>query len=156
LGCEHGVGVSCYTNSKKGPKQDFLGFMFYNRAWFDHDLFGLTIGGGKINNPGRYLVLLPPINGATAASGTPYFTENPGDPFKAWDISATFDWMPSQYITWRWEYNYRAANVPYFSGPGGVTPPGGNQGAPGSLVPGWAPDLRRTENRLNMAILVKF
>jgi Putative beta-barrel porin-2, OmpL-like. bbp2 len=156
MGCEHGGGVSCYTNSAKGPKQDFLGFMFYNRAWFDHDLFGLTIGGGKINNPGRYLVLLPPINGANAASGTPYFTENPGDPYKAWDMSATFDWMPSQYITWRWEYNYRAANVPYFSGPGGVTPPGGNQGAAGSLVPGWAPDLRRTENRLNMAILVKF
>jgi hypothetical protein len=156
MGCEHGGGVSCYGNSAKGPKQDFLGFMFYNRTWFDHDLFGLTIGGGKINNPGRYLVLLPPINGANAASGTPYFTENPGDPYKAWDMSATFDWMPSQYITWRWEYNYRAANVPYFSGPGGVTPPGGNQGAPGSLVPGWTPDLRRTENRLNMAILVKF
>jgi hypothetical protein len=156
IGCEHGGGVSCDTNSAKGPKQDFLGFMFYNRAWFDHDLFGLTIGGGKINNPGRYLVLLPPINGATAASGTGYFTENPGDPYKAWDMSATFDWMPSQYITWRWEYNYRAANVTYFSGPGGVTPPGGNQGAPGTLVPGWAPDLRRSENRLNMAILVKF
>ena len=156
MGCEHGGGVSCYTNSAKGPKQDFLGFMFYNRAWFDHDLFGLTIGGGKINNPGRYLVLLPPINGANAASGTPYFTENPGDPYKAWDMSATFDWMPSQYITWRWEYNYRAANVPYFSGPGGVTPPGGNQGAPGSFVSGWAPDLRRNETRLNMAILVKF
>jgi hypothetical protein len=156
LGCEHGGGVSCYTNSAKGPKQDFLGFMFYNRFWLDHDLFGLTIGGGKINNPGRYLVLLPPINGATAASGTPYFTENPGDPFKAWDMSGTFDYMPSQYITFRWEYNYRAANVPYFSGPGGVTPPGGNQGAPGSFVPGFTPDLRKTENRLNMAILVKF
>ncbi len=156
LGCEHGGGVSCYTNSAKGPKQDFLGFMFYNRVWFDHDLFGLTIGGGKINNPGRYLVLLPPINGATASSGTPYFTENPGDPYKAWDMSGTFDYMPSQYITFRWEYNYRAANVPYFSGPGGVTPPGGNQGAPGSFVPGFAPDLRKNENRLNMAILVKF
>jgi Putative beta-barrel porin-2, OmpL-like. bbp2 len=156
LGCEHGGGVSCYTNSAKGPKQDFLGFMFYNRVWFDHDLFGLTIGGGKINNPGRYLVLLPPINGATAASGTPYFTENPGDPFKAWDMSGTFDYMPSQYITFRWEYNYRAANVPYFSGPGGVTPSGGNQGTPGSFVPGFTPDLRKNENRLNMAILVKF
>lgn len=156
LGCEHGGGVSCYTNSAKGPKQDFLGFMFYNRAWFDHDLFGLTIGGGKINNPGRYLVLLPPVNGATAASGTSYFTENPGDPYKAWDMSGTFDYMPSQYITFRWEYNYRSANVPYFSGPGGVTPPGGNQGTAGSVVPGWAPDLRKTENRLNMAILVKF
>ena len=48
----------------------------------------MTFGGGAIDNPGRYLVLLPPINGATAASGTPYFTENPGDPFKAWDTPA--------------------------------------------------------------------
>ena len=163
-GCEHGGGVSCAGNSvhfvggqrQIWPKQSFLGFMFYNRFWFHKDLFGVTLGGGKINNPGRYLVLLPPINGATAASGTPYFTENPGDPYKAWDVSSTFDWMPSQYITFRWEYNHRADNVPYFSGSGGVTPPGGNTGAPGSFVPGFFPDLRKSENRLNMAILVKF
>jgi hypothetical protein len=169
MGCEHGGGVSCAGGSAKGPKQSFLGYMFYNRLWFDNDKYGLTLGGGQINNPGRYLVLLPPINGATAASGTPYFTENPGDPYKAWDVSGTFDWMPSQYITFRWEYNHRAANVPYFSGSGGVTPPGGNNNAPGSFVclsgfttcngsPAntWYPDLRKTENRLNMAILVKF
>src|SRR3989442_5572704 len=116
----------------------------------------MTIGRGKINNPGRYLVLFPTINGATADSGTPYFTENPGDPYKAWDASGTFDWMPSQYITFRWEYNHRAANVPYFSAPGCVTPPGGNTGASGSVVPGSAPDLRTRENRLTMAILWKF
>jgi hypothetical protein len=169
MGCEHGGGVSCAGNSAKGPKQSFLGYMIYNRIWFDRDKYALTLGGGQINNPGRYLVLLLPINGATAASGTPYFTENPGDPYKAWDVSGTFDWMPSQYITFRWEYNHRAANVPYFSGSGGVTPPGGNtfgapgstvcfSGAPpcGSLANTWFPDLRKTENRLNMAILVKF
>jgi len=155
-GCESGGGVSCFGNTSGGPKQSFLGFMVYNRFWFHKDLFGFTLGGGRINNPGRYLVLLPPINGATAASGTPYFTANPGDPFKAWDVSSTFDYMPSQYITFRWEYNYRAANVPYFSGSGGVTPPGGNTGPPGSFVPGFAPDLRKHENRLNMAVLVKF
>ena len=156
LGCEHGGGVSCYGDSAKGPKQDFLGFMIYNRLWFDKDRYGFTVGGGKINNPGRYLVLLPPINGATAASGTPYFTENPGDPYKAWDLSETFDYMPSQYITFRWEFDHRAANVPYFSGAGGITPPGGNTGAPGSLVSGWKPDLVKDENRLDLAILVKF
>jgi len=169
-GCEHGgsianhTSVSCFTNSKKGPKQSFLGFMLYNRLWFDHDRYGLTLGGGKINNPGRYLVLLPPINGATAASGTPYFTENPGDPYKAWDASATFDYMPSQYITFRWEFIHRAANVPYFSGHGGITPTScptpviGNNicGSPGAFVPGFTPDLRKIENRLNLAILVKF
>ncbi|HUO34977.1 MAG TPA: outer membrane beta-barrel protein [Candidatus Acidoferrum sp.] len=169
-GCEYGSGVSCHGTTHKGPgetpwpKQSFLGFMFYDRLWFDRDKFGLTFGGGRIDNPGRYLVLLPPINGATAASGTPYFTENPGDPFKAWDASATFDYMPRQYITFRWEFDHRAANVPYFSGPGGITPPTcstpviGNNicGSPGALVPGWSPDLVKIENRINMALLVKF
>jgi len=156
MGCEHGGGVSCTTNSKQGPKQSFLGYMFYNRFWFHRDLYGVTLGGGQINNPGRYLVLLPPINGATAISGTPYFTENPGDPFKAWDVSATFDYMPSQYITFRFEYDHRQSNVPYFSGPGGITPPGGNTGPPGSVVSGFTPDLRKFENRLDMGLLVMF
>jgi hypothetical protein len=155
-GCETGGGVSCFGNGPSGPKQSFLGFMFYNRLWFHRDLFGFTLGGGAMTNPGRYLVLLPPINGATAASGTPYFTANPGDQFQAWDASATFDYMPSQFATFRLEYNHRAASVPYFSGGGGVTPPGGNVGPPGSLVSGFVPDLRDSENRLNMAVLVKF
>lgn len=169
-GCEHGgsavagTAVSCDTDGVQliggtkyiTPKQDFLGFMLYNRLWFHHDKFGFTLGGGKINNPGRYLVLLPPIDGATAATGTPYFTENPGNPYKAWDSSATFDYMPSQYITFRWEYDHRAASVPYFTGPNGITPPGGNNGNPTSTVPGWTPDLVRDENRLDLAILVKF
>ena len=156
MGCEHGGGVSCAGDSIKGPKQSFIGYMFYNRFWFHKDLYGVTLGGGQINNPGRYLVLLPPINGATAISGTPYFPENPGDPFKAWDTSATFDYMPSQYITFRFEYDHRASNVPYFTGPGGITPSGGNTGAPGSLVPGFVPDLVNTQNTLDMAILVMF
>jgi len=42
----------------------------YNRFWFDNDRYGLTLGGGKINNPGRYLVLLPPINGAIIGATT--------------------------------------------------------------------------------------
>jgi hypothetical protein len=132
-----------------------MGFMVYNRLWWNHDLFAVTVGGGAITNPGRYLVLLPPINGATAASGTPYFTENPGDAYKAWDASLTFDYMPRDYITWRAELNYRSASVQYFAGSGGVTPPGGNQGPAGSVVPGWMPDLRRYEERITIALLVK-
>ncbi|MGC2184396.1 MAG: outer membrane beta-barrel protein [Terriglobales bacterium] len=162
LGCESGGGVNCATNKKDAAgniiayKQSFLGLMLYNRWWFNKDRYAFTLGGGKINNPGRYLVLLPPIDGATASTGTPYFTENPGDQFKAWDISGTYDYMPSQYITFRWEFNHRHANVPYWSGPGGVTPPGGNNGTPGATIPGWFPDLRKTEDRATMGILVKF
>jgi len=182
LGCEYGAGVSCYTDKKGGPKQSFVGFMLYNRMWFHNDLFGLTLGGGKINNPGRYLVLLPPINGETAitaATNSPYFTENPGNPFKAWDSSVTFDYMPKQYITFRVEYDYRHANVPYWTGRGGITPPGGNTGNPEDYVctsgassgqttllaaqtacggPNgvWFPDLRKDESFIDLSILVKF
>ena len=183
MGCEYGDGVSCHGDAAGGPKQSFLGFMLYNRFWFHKDLFAMTVGGGKINNPGRYLVLLPPINGETAitaSTNSPYFTENPGDPFKAWDSSYTFDYMPSQYITFRWEYDYRHANVPYWTGRGGITPPGGNNGSPedyacisgassgqmtlaaaevacgGGISSVWFPDLRKDQSFIDLDILVKF
>ena len=155
IGCESGGGVRCSGGSPSDPAQYFLGFMVYNRTWFAKDLFGLTLGGGAMTNPGRYLVLLPPINGATSFSGTPYFTTNPGQSYRAWDASVTFDYMPDQFTTFRAELNRRAANVPYFAGPGGVTPPSGNTGSPGSVVPGFTPDLRKTETRMTLAMLVK-
>ena len=186
LGCEYGGGVSCHHNEplvtaangspKGGPKQSFAGWMLYNRWWFDKDKYAITVGGGAFDNPGRYLTLLQPINGADAISGTPYFPEGPGLPFKAWDNSVTFDYMPKQYITFLWEFGYRHADVPYFTGRGGITPPGGNNGSPGqfvcmdntpagtSLTPTscsadggvWYPDLRKDEPSLRMAIMVKF
>ena len=189
LGCEFGGGVSCYGRKSGGPKQSFIGYMLYNRAWFKKDTYGLTIGGGQINNPGRYLVLLPPINGETAPSAAinaPYFTGNPGDPFKAWDTSITFDYMPRQWLTFRWEYDYRHASVPYWTGRGGITPPGSggvpytNNGSPqffacndgntsGALTLSaaqtacgaqgstvWFPDLRKDQSTLNLDILIKF
>ena len=147
-GCEEGGGASCGS-------QYFLGFMAYNRLWFESDTFGLTIGGGAIRNPGRYLVLLPPINGATAATGTSYFTANPGDDFAAWDVQITGDYMPTRNITFRLEFNRREASVPYFTGSGGLTPSGGNQGARGSTVSGFTPDLAKVENRVTAAMMIR-
>jgi len=168
IGCESGGGgapivagttqgskVKCTHGTTDAPAQNFVGAMAYHRWWFNRDKFGATVGGGYVYNPGRYLVLLPPINGATASTGTPYFTENPGDKFKAYDWQATFDWMPTQFVTWRVEFTQRGANVPYFTGPGGVTPPGGNNGNPGAFVDGWSPDLRKRENRWIFSLLVK-
>ncbi len=212
MGCEFGPstttsagayiqGVGCHGNTRDAksiggdyfgaginPKQSFIGFMLYDRTWFKKDKYALTIGGGKINNPGRYLVLIPPINGETAPTASissPYFSENPSDPFKAWDSSITFDYMPRQWLTFRWEYDYRHASVPYWTGHGGITPPGSggvpytNNGYPqfyacndgntsGSLTLAgaqtacstqggvWFPDLRRDESFVDFDILVKF
>ena len=77
-GCEYGGGVSCHNDSNGHPKQMFLGWMLYDRTWFHKDMFAMTLGGGAMNNPGRYLTLLPPINGADAVSGSPYFQGYPG------------------------------------------------------------------------------
>lgn len=153
-GCEFGDGSGSAPAVTCG-EQYFVGFMAYARLWFLRNTLGLTVGGGAISNPGRYLVLVPPINGATAYSGTPYFTASPGDRFRAWDVQTTFDVMPTRNLTLRLEYNHRAADVPYFAGHGGVTPPGGNQGAPGSMVTGWSPDLVPTEDRLTLALMVR-
>ncbi|MBV8729213.1 MAG: outer membrane beta-barrel protein [Acidobacteriia bacterium] len=177
LGCEFGGGVSCYTNKAGGPKQSFVGFMVYDRTWFHRDIYAFTLGGGIINNPGRYLVLIPPINGETAASAainSPYFTGNPGDPFKAWDVSGTFDYMPRQWLTFRFEGDFRHANVPYWAGHNGLTPPPGTSngfptvyacmdGAPSVTPTGcgndgglWTPNLRKREFLIDIDLLVKF
>jgi hypothetical protein len=176
-GCQYGGGISCTGHG--GAKSSFLGWMTYHRVWFHKDLFAVTLGGGQMNNTGRYLTLLPPINGAWAASGTPYFTENPGDKAHMWDSTVTFQYMPREYITWWMEVGYRHSDVPYFAGRGGVTPPGGNNGLPQFFTcmtgassgtanlaaataacggPGtvWFPDLRRSESKLSAGVMVKF
>jgi hypothetical protein len=177
-GCEYGGGVTCH-GGKGGPKQAFLGWMLYDRTWFHKDLLGLTVGGGMMNNSGRYLTLLPPINGADAVSGSPYFTLNPGDKAHMWDATVTLQYMPREYITWWTEVGYRHSDVPYFSGRGGITPPGGNNGSPADFVcmtgasagtnslttaqtacsgagGVWFPDLRRSQVTLSTGVLVKF
>jgi len=169
IGCEYGGGVHCSS----GPnKADFFGVMAYNRFWFDHDLYAVTLGGGFMNNPGRYLALLPPINGATAVTGTPYFTENPGQKLYQWDTQLNFQYMPEPWITWWTEVTFRHSNVPYWTGTGGVTPPLGNTGAPASYVCNngsiigadgcaaeggvWTPDLRTREVVWGAGVMVKF
>jgi hypothetical protein len=177
-GCEYGGGVTC-RGGAGGPKQSFLGFMAYNRIWFHKDLVALTMGGGKMNNPGRYLTLLPPINGADAITGSPYFPQTPGSSAHMWDASIGVQYMPKKYITWWLETGYRHSNVPYWSGRGGITPPGGNNGVPTQFAcitgapsgtsdlnaafaacggPGtvWFPDLRRGQATVSAGVMVKF
>jgi hypothetical protein len=179
-------GVNCHNSKDGRPKQMFIGWMSYLRFWFDKDLFAMTLGGGEMNNPGRYLTLLPPINGATAITGTPYFTENAGDRAQMHDGTITLDYMPSQFITLRLESGYRYSDIPYWTGRRGITPPGGNNGNAahyqcfgggdsgygyGSLsqaetycaAPGytglnaiWWPDLRTNQTVTTFAMMIRF
>jgi putative OmpL-like beta-barrel porin-2/carboxypeptidase family protein len=166
IGCQYGGGINC----THGPNKDnFFGMMLYDRTWFKNDLYAVTIGGGFMNNPGRYLALTPPINGATAATGSPYFTQQPGQKLFQWDTQLNLQYMPKDWITWWTEATFRHSSVPYWSGSGGVTPPGGNTGTPTSCVGGgsdattgncsandWFPDLRTREVVVGAGVMVKF
>jgi Putative beta-barrel porin-2, OmpL-like. bbp2 len=176
-------GVNCHNSHNGKPKQAFIGTMAYLRVWAKKDLYAVTLGGGLMNNPGRYLTLLPPINGATAITGSPYFTENAGDRSQMHDGTITFDYMPSQFITFTIEEGYRYSDVPYWTGRGGITPPGGINGNAahyqcagggdsgfgyGSLSSAelacggnstsaiWWPDLRTNQTNTTIAIKVRF
>jgi putative OmpL-like beta-barrel porin-2/carboxypeptidase family protein len=176
VGCEYGGGVTCFN----GPnKANFVGVMGYDRTWFNHDLYAVTLGGGFFNNPGRYLALTPPIAGATAQTGTPYFTQNPGQKLYQWDTQLNFQYMPKEWITWWTEATFRHSDVPYWSGQGGVTPPGpGGVGTSNLNGPGgsycnngstsaglgtcgaaggdWFPDLTKREVIWGAGVMVKF
>ena len=126
----------------------------------------------QVNLVASNLVLVPPINGATAATGTPYFTENPGQKIYQWDTQLNFQYMPKNWLTWWTEATFRHSDVPYWSGTGGVTPPLGNTGSPSSFVCNngsvmgadacagaggiWYPDLRTREVILGAGVLVRF
>ncbi len=160
IGFEQGDGVNGFNNNDsatKGPAQYFLSWMVYNRVWFCHKKLAWCIGGGWVDNPGRYLVLAPtgdasplpnPYN-PTQTSGTHPFTENPGDQFKGWDCSTGISWMPNQSIEFKAEWVHRQSSVPYFAGPGGVTSPTGYTTTP--IPAGWTPDLVTSENRIILA-----
>ncbi len=178
-GCQFGGGIQC-PGAPSQNKSSFVGWMLYNRMWFHKNLFGLTLGGGQMSNYGRYLTLLPPIDGADAVSGTPYFTENPGQKAHMWDSTVTLQYMPREYITWWGEVGYRHADIPYFAGRGGVTPPAGDNAFPqyytcmsgitsgtanlsaaetacgGGLSSVWFPDLRHSEAKISVGVMVKF
>ena len=163
IGFEKGGGVNGFKkgDSAQGPAQYFASLMFYNRIWFCRNKFAWTIGGGIMNNPGRYLVLyptgqaspLPNPNNPTQTEGAFPFSANPGDQFHAWDCSTNFDYMPNQSITFRLELVHREADIPYFAGSGGVTSQTGYSTTP--LSPGWRPDLVKSETRFILALLFR-
>jgi hypothetical protein len=177
-GCQFGGGITCLGAPSRN-KDTFIGWMAYNRYWFHKDLMAITLGGGEMSNWGRYLTLLPPIDGAWAATGSAYFPELPGQRAHMWDSTVTFQYMPKEYLTWWLETGYRHSDIPYFAGRGGVTPPGGNNGSPqyytcmtgatagtadlaaaqvacGGAGNVWFPDLRRSEVKLSAGVLVRF
>jgi hypothetical protein len=138
--------------------------MAYNRVWIT-DNFAFTIGGGMMNNPGRYLVLAPTgiaspfqplsIQGVEYNQpGQQYFSLNPGTTFNAFDYEGGIQYMPNELITYDVEYNHRQADTNYFAGHGGVTSPDGYSTT--TVPTGWRPDLVKSDSRIIVAMLLRF
>ena len=118
-----------------------------NRIWFNKNKLALTLRGDYVTNPGLYLAFSPsPVadndfNDAIA--------NDPKQKLSIFQATCTFDVMPNDFVTFRFEYGHRSANVPYFAGSGGTTSP---DGWIDTDPTGWRPDLRKTENRMTVAV----
>lgn len=137
-GFQHGSGVD-------RSDQYMTGTSVAHRLWFGKNRFGMTVRGDYITNPGLYLAFNPsPVadndfNDAIAG----------GERLKMSQLSLTFDIMPNDFVTFRFEYAHRHANIPYFAGSGGTTSP---DGWLDTDVGDFRPDLRKDEDRIIVAM----
>lgn len=83
--------------------------------------------------------------------GSPYVLPNTGK-LVVGGASVTMDYWPSPWLLTRLEYAHRAANMPYFSGRGGITGPGGVPAADPST---FTPDLERSDDRITANVTLR-
>lgn len=130
------------------PKDHYMtGTSVANRLWFCKNKLALTLRGDIITNPGLYLAFTP--SPVTPNDFTDAIAADPKQKLNIFQGTATFDIMPNDFITCRFEYGYRKSNVPYFAGRQGTTSPDGWIDTP---VNNWRPALQKTENRVTVAV----
>ncbi len=131
----------------KASDQLMTGASLSNRVWFYQNKLALTLRGDVITNPGIYLS--PSPSPVTPNLFTVAIAADPKKQLNMFQATTTFDVMPSDFVTFRFEYVFRQSNVPYFAGPGGTTSPDGWVNTP---INNWQPDLRKMENRIVFAM----
>lgn len=130
-------------------KDNFMaGTSIVNRLWFNNNKIGVTTRFDYVTNPGGYLSFTPAQSGSIPNDYEVAFSE--GKDLKMKQLSATFDFMPSDFVTFRLEYAYRNANIPYFAGSGGTTSQTGFSTDP--IDANWKADLVKKENRIILAV----
>jgi hypothetical protein len=130
------------------PKDQYMaGTSVANRIWVNKNKMAITTRADVITNPGLYLAFTP--SPVTPNDFTDAMEADPKQKLNIFQVTATLDIMPNDFITFRAEYGYRKSNVPYFTGKDGTTSPDGWIDTPTNT---WRPDLRRTENRVTVAV----
>jgi hypothetical protein len=77
------------------------------------------------------------------------------DPFIAAGLTATLDFWPSPWLLTRLEFSHRIGNQPLFTGPGGITGPGGVLPTSAAAAATFTPDLRWTDDRLLLNVTLR-
>jgi hypothetical protein len=139
-GFQTGAGIKAKDNY-------MMGTSIANRIWFNKNKLALTLRGDILTNPGLYLAFSP--SPVAPNDFTDAIAADPKQKLNLQQFTSTFDIMPNDHFTLRFEYGYRHSNVPYFAGSGGTTSPDGWADIP---VGTWRPDLRREESRATMAV----
>src|SRR5216684_3985845 len=108
------------------------------RFYTDNFVQWQWLKGGRVKSSTQALVTQLPL-------GSIYQLPDRGS-FLGGGMTATLDLSPSPWLLLRLEYMHRWANIPYFSGPGGITGPGGV--APAGPASSFTPDLRKSDDRM--------
>jgi hypothetical protein len=134
-----------YGNGIHKGEQYMTGFSIANRIWMHQNKKALTFRADYIRNPGLYLAFSP--SPVTPNAFTEAIAQ--GRKLDIWQLTATYDLMPNDHVTFRFEYGYRSSSIPYFAGNRGTTSPDGWLGTP---VGNWQPDLQTKDGRFTVAI----
>jgi hypothetical protein len=125
------------------PSGPMAGVSLTHRFQFDKH-WAATLRGDIFYDSTQALIPKLPIS-------SPYLLPTQGQngtppkPFLGGGVTVTLDYLPSPWIVTRLEYAHREANVPYFSGPGGITGP---DGTPPANPTFFRPDLRNRDDRI--------
>jgi Putative beta-barrel porin-2, OmpL-like. bbp2 len=127
-----------YQERSLAPSGGMTGYSLTHRTEFGGD-WALTLRGDLYYDPTRAVTNNLPI-------GSPYPMPDGKASFLGGGFTATVDYLPSPWLLARLEYAHRASNVPFFSGPDGIT---GN-GPDGTIgnVRTFTPDLVESDDRI--------
>lgn len=127
------VGYETHRGTTDGV---MTGYSLTHRAELG-SMWAFTARGDLFYDKTQALILQLPID-------SPYALPDHGS-FLGGGFTATLDFLPSPWIVWRLEVAHRAANIPYFSGHGGITGPNGTA-SPTPVL--FTPDLRKDDDRI--------
>jgi hypothetical protein len=130
------IGFEHRSNAPSGP----MGGISLAHRWDWTEQWKSTLRGDFMFDQTQAISPRFPVGSAYPWKGT--------DPFFAAGVTGTLDYWPSPWIVTRLEYSHRIANQPLFSGPGGITGPGGELPTSAAAAATFTPDLRHTDDRV--------